>query len=214
VTATIPSPATVPHKPWRSGFCNPSHDVDSHRRCAGDYDGRPCRCGCHVAARILELAEQIEQCADLVIATDLTGMDAVTAVQTNSVLNAARAKVANAQTHVARHIGDVWGGPWKKRLTVPGVGDVRPYQKKKTTWRDAELAEEIVRRRMGKLGGVVPDPVEVVDWIREAASINYWRVGVLDQLGITADDFRDDEGVGDVRLSVYHHRDKPEETDQ
>lgn len=39
---------TKTRKPWISGFCNPSHDRDSHTRCRMFTDtGTACACSCH-----------------------------------------------------------------------------------------------------------------------------------------------------------------------
>lgn len=38
------SKPTAPPPPFLSGFCSPGNPLDSHSRCLGAYDGRPCAC--------------------------------------------------------------------------------------------------------------------------------------------------------------------------
>lgn len=72
---------------------------------------------------------------------------------------------------------------------IPGVGtmQVRKGSTRKA-WDHDGLAKAVISTRLAATGEV-PDPFEVRDWITEAASFSYWRVGILRELGIDASDY-------------------------
>lgn len=58
-------------RPWRSGFCGLDLPATSHRRCTGNYVGRPCICTCHQEAPVtttattgLKVYDKLEQRSD------------------------------------------------------------------------------------------------------------------------------------------------------
>jgi hypothetical protein len=93
-----------------------------------------------------------------------------------------------ARVIVARRADGISGD-----VPVPGVGVVAVHRaRNRKQWDHEGLAGHVLDRHLSDRGdGELPTPWEVRDWLMEAAAIGYWRVGVLKQLGLDADDFCD-----------------------
>lgn len=196
------APKPTPPKPWISGFCGKGNPPDSHQRCRGTYEGRPCKCPHHAAERLLAHATGLHHSADAVLTFDLEGIDWEATVRVAAELAAARKAVSAAEEFLAKHAGAVWPGPWREQQVVEGVGTANPYRTAdRVKWDDDGLVKKVVERRMAAAGGVQPDPLETARWITDAAAFSYWRVGKLADLGIDVDEYRAKKR-GNVRLRI------------
>jgi hypothetical protein len=84
-------------------------------------------------------------------------------------------------------------GTWGERI-VEGIGPVRTYRRPKNTrWDERGTAYAVLAKHMEETGGEVPDPGVVIDWLLEAAAVDYYRVTALRALGIDVDEFRHQE---------------------
>lgn len=87
-------------------------------------------------------------------------------------------------------------------VPVQGVGVVsvhRPRNRK--AWDHDGLAGHVLDRHLSDLGGDLPPPWDVARWLTDAAHIDYWRVGILRDLGIDVDQFCSSEpGVPTVAI--------------
>lgn len=196
-----PSPKVL-DKPWLSGFCNPANDAESHDRCLGAYDGRPCKCTHHLVELLLAHTHGIRVSADAVLTFPLEDIGWEDAVRVAAELKAAREAVGAAEEFLAKHAAHVWPSSWRDEQHIEGVGSCQPYRTKaRVKWDHDGLVKAVVQRHVESTGGEVPDPLEAVRWITDAAQFAYWRTRHLTELDIEADDYRSSER-GNVRLRI------------
>lgn len=69
--------APTPPPPWRSGFCGIGLPPDSHTRCHGSYQDRPCICDCHQEEPVTEVRTEVDAWQQKQ-ASDLPPMDHAT----------------------------------------------------------------------------------------------------------------------------------------
>jgi hypothetical protein len=189
-------------KPWLSGYCNPSNDADSHDRCLGAYDSRPCKCPHHLVERLMSHAHGIRVSADAVLTFPLEDIGWEDAVRVAAELKAAREAVSAAEEFLAKHAAQEWPSVWRDEQHIEGVGSAQPYRtKSRVKWDHDGLVKAVVQHHVETAGGEVPDPLEAVRWISDAAQFAYWRVKHLGELGIEVDDYRSSER-GNVRLRI------------
>jgi hypothetical protein len=75
-------------------------------------------------------------------------------------------------------------------VAVPGVGVVSVARtRNRKAWDHDALAGLVIDQHLTGGDGVAPTPWEVRDWLMQAGHIDYWRVGVLKDLHIDADDY-------------------------
>ena len=80
-------------------------------------------------------------------------------------------------------------------ITVEGVpGEVTVGRgRKKERWAGAEAVQEYVGRRIEELGGEMPDPETVIEWVLEVVPAASCRVTPLRDVGIDVNDYRTSE---------------------
>lgn len=155
--------------------------------------------------RMNAAAQTIREQADALLKMDLDGIDAETAVRINNTLRMARLAIGAAEEFVAKHAAAVWDGKWAKVLTVEGVGTARPYRSaSKTKWEHDALVKQVVDCYLTEHDGDLSDPYDLVRAVTAAAAFDYWRTGVLEQLGIDPDDYRE-QTRGNIRLRITTH---------
>lgn len=82
---------------------------------------------------------------------------------------------------------------WGERI-VDGIGQVRTYRRPKNTkWDERGTAYAVLAAKMEETGGEVPDPGVVIDWLLEAAAVDYYRVTALRAMGIDVSEYRHQE---------------------
>ncbi len=143
------------------------------------------------AAIDLELTEAEELAVDVNrLLTQDPGYDFDQAVELLDRLRVLRDAIKVSEDHVAKEVWKLRGDRYGGNVVHPTLGslDMR-YGARKVRWDHANTVERLIAARMEEAGGEVPDdPAQVVAWITEAASIGYWRKGVLAEHGIDADD--------------------------
>lgn len=118
------------------------------------------------------------------------------------VLRAAVRRAGMMDALIVKHLYD--HGPRGERI-VDGVGRAFVHRRDaKVKWDERGTASAVVDAKMAERGYEVPDdPMEVVTWLLEAASVGYYRVTALKAMGIDPDDFRHREkGTIAVDISV------------
>jgi hypothetical protein len=138
----------------------------------------------------LELGEVEETVASLNDATvylkDVEDFDTALLLhhRAEALLTQLRTIVGGFQDRAWALRGDVYGDHHHPDL---GVVSVRRTAKA-TKWDHETTASRVIDAHMEQLGGEQPDPVAVASWLLAAGSVNYWRVGVLEDLGVDPDD--------------------------
>ncbi len=138
------------------------------------------------AAIDLELTEAEELAVDINrLLTQDPGYDFDQAVALLDRLRTLRDAIKVSEDHVAKVAWELRGDRYGGNVVHPELGslDLR-YGSRKTRWDDEATVERVIAARMEEVGGEVTDPAVVVGWITEAASIGYWRKGVLKDHGI------------------------------
>lgn len=108
------------------------------------------------------------------------------------ILRTLRAAIRRAQTLDALLVKHLWDHGQRGTQLLDGIGEVRVHRRDaRVKWDERGTAEAIVSRKMEERGGETPDdPMEVVTWLLEAASIGYYRLGSLRAMHIDPDDYR------------------------
>lgn len=105
---------------------------------------------------------------------------------------AARVHVSAVEQALSEHIAKLWRT--ERHLApveVPGLGLIGvKYGAERKQWDHDGLTSAVVNANLAALNGEIPsDPFTVARWITAAAAPSYWRVGILADLGVDADDY-------------------------
>lgn len=187
-TVVLPDPFTVPSDQVAVAQNPPSSEVENRQ------PDKPWRTGTGAGAAPLEVMVRAFAMAagDLHLHDDRYEDYDETAVL--ALLGILRASVKRAGeldallvTHLHEH------GTWGRRI-VDGLGEVRTYRRPKSVrWDERGTAEAVIEYHMEQTGGEQPDPMTVVAWLLEAASIDYYRTTALQAMGIDPEEFRHKE---------------------
>lgn len=106
-------------------------------------------------------------------------------------------QVDRASGRLAAQAAALWDAGQQIVLEIAETGEEvevtrDPHKHDRRDWDHAGIAREVVERHLRALaaaGQPAPDPYTVAGWIIEAAQPSYWRLSILQTLGIDASKF-------------------------
>lgn len=130
--------------------------------------------------------------ADLAESLDLDALDDWReAVRRLHHIRDARKSLATSESLLERHCAHLMQeAKVRDPQEIDGVGVVQLRKgTARKTWDHASLTTEVLHRHLSQSEGEIPAPWTVRDWLLDALAPNYWRAGVLRDLGIDPDDY-------------------------